>query len=75
MRSKLLAGEMLSQCPTCNAVEVLTDEKSKRTNYQQSICDLPSLTKKICWSCKSKQGDHSGDVDEMVVEKGVDIVL
>lgn len=73
MRSKLLAGEMLSQCPTCNAVEVLTDEKSKRTNYQQSICNLPSLTKKICWSCKAKQADHSGDVDEMGVEKPVNM--
>lgn len=70
MRSKLLAGEMLSQCPTCNAVEVLTDEKRKMSRYQQSICDLPSLPKKECWSCQN----HIGEVDEMVVEKPVESV-
>lgn len=68
MRSKLLAGEVLSQCPKCLGVEVLTDAKAKRSNYQQSICDLPSLPKKLCYGCKN----HIVEADEMVVEKGVD---
>ena len=68
MRSKLLAGEMISQCPKCLGVEVLTDVKAKRSNYQSSICDLPSLPKKLCYGCKN----HIGELDEMVVDKGVE---
>lgn len=68
MKVKILEGEMLSQCPKCNAVEVLTDPKRKQSRYQQSICDLPSLPKKECFGCSQ---NHISEVDEMVVEKPV----
>ncbi len=69
MRTKILDGEMISQCPNCKAVEVLIDPKRKTARYQQSICDLPSLPKKTCYVCEN----HIVEADEMVVEKSVDI--
>jgi hypothetical protein len=69
MRAKLLVGEMMSQCPKCHGVEVLTDVKRKTSRYQQSICDLPSLPKKECYGCSK---NHIGEVDDMGVEKAGD---
>jgi len=49
-----MQGEILSQCKRCFSIEILTDEKKKTTKYQHSICELPKVPAKECYSCKQK---------------------
>lgn len=52
MRAKIIAGEMVSQCPDCKSIEVQVDPK--RTQRQASIVTFNHLPKKKCFACVQK---------------------
>lgn len=61
--------ELVSQCPKCNLIEQrMTDGRMTR---QGSICQLPSVPKKICITCAKKEGVEYTPTQPQVRKKQV----
>jgi hypothetical protein len=54
MKSPVLSGKLISQCPSCGDVAVKLDDK--RVWMQSSIAVFEKLPKIKCMSCQIKTG-------------------
>jgi len=54
MKIKLLGTEMLAQCPDCQAIKMLTNNKYYPYVWKMSIATFPKLSKEQCLTCLEK---------------------